>query len=145
MAACFFREIFLMRCIRPFQRRRSLGHRFFYRAPLKIRFVKRGDSFFRRQAKSKAHSRGSVTEIWRRIRRNEARMSSSVLQSVLAENDSRKEFLEVPYKYGVLSGCVIASVRGNTFMATGLGRGYSAASIIGFSMWTNVAFKGRVR
>jgi len=101
-----------------------------YRAPLKIRFVKRGDSFFRRQAKSKAHSRGSVTEIWRRIRRNESRMPSSVLQSVLAENDSRKEFLEVPYIH-----CL--AVSGDNLFA-GTYNGGVFLSTNGGASWTEV-------
>jgi len=66
------------------------------RAALKIRFVKRESSFYRRQAKSKAHSRGSVTEIWRRIRKNEHRKSDRLINVFRFRNDSRKGFFEVP-------------------------------------------------
>jgi len=61
--------------------------------------MKRDSSFFLIQAKSKAHSRGSVTEIWRRIRENEHRESDRMINVFRFRNDSRKGFLEVPYMH----------------------------------------------
>jgi len=86
--------------------------RTFLRAPLKICFVKRDSSFFLIQAKLKAHSRGSVTEIWRRIRENEHRESDRMINVFKFRNDSRKGFLEVPLTAVLLSatGAIQAQV-----------------------------------
>jgi len=75
------------------------------RALPKIRFVKRDSSFFRIQAKSKALIRGSVTEIWRRIRENEHPKSDHLIKVFRFRNDSRKGFLEVPLSLALISVC----------------------------------------